>query len=119
MRPRFLLLPLILAVVVAGPSIAAAAEPQSLIARDYASARKILIKDHWVPVHHLEIQEMEHDRRIQRKYPEMDSCAMDKPVCSFSFKKAGKCLRIITWGEEMKSFKVDAIASDCWNDAKR
>ncbi len=62
---------------------------------------------------------MEHDRKIQRKYREMDGCAMDKPVCSFSFKKTGKCLRVITWGEEMNSFEVNAIAHDCLNDAKR
>ena len=118
-RTRALAPATILLAIVAGTPLAVAAEPEALIGRDYASARKILIRDHWVPVHHLEIQTMEHDRKIQRKYREMDGCAMDKPVCSFSFKKTGKCLRVITWGEEMNSFEVNAIAHDCLNDAKR
>lgn len=90
-----------------------AAEPEALIGRDYASARKILIKDRWVPIPYTETQAMEHERKIRRKYPEMDNCAVDRPVCSFSFKKAGKCMRIITLGEEMESFTVNAIAYDC------
>lgn len=104
---------------VARAPVAAAAGQEALIGRDYASARKMLIKDRWVPVRHTEIQTMEHDRKIQRKYPEMDSCAIDKPVCSFSFKRAGKCARIITWGEEMKAFKVDAVVHDCLDGAQR
>ena len=118
-RTRLLAPVAILLAIVAGTPLAVAAEPEALIGRDYASARKLLIRAHWVPVHHSEMQTMELDRKVQRKYPEIDSCAIDKPVCSFSFKKAGKCLRIITWGEEMKSFEVNAIAHGCLNDAKR
>lgn len=116
---KLLVVTAVLLAIVAEAPVAVAAEPEALIGRDYASARKILIKEHWVPVHHSEVQTMEHDRKIQRKYPEMDSCAMDKPVCSFSFKKIGRCMRVITWGEEMKSFTVTAIVHDCLDDAKR
>lgn len=118
-RTRLLVPASILLATVAGAPIAVTAEPEALIGRDYASARGILMKDHWAPLRHSEVQTMEHDRKIQRKFPEMDGCAMDKPVCSFSFKRAGKCMRIITWGEEMESFTVNAIAHDCLDDAKR
>jgi hypothetical protein len=118
-RARFFFQASIFLGIIAGAPVAMATEPEALIGRDYASARKILIKGHWVPLYRSEVQTMEHDRKIQRKYPEMDSCAIDKPVCSFSFKKAGKCMRVITWGEEMKFFTVNAIAHDCLDDAKR
>jgi hypothetical protein len=117
-RVRFSVPASILLALLAGSPFAVAAEAETLIGRDYASARKILIKDNWIPAHYVELQTMEHDRKIQRKYPEMDSCAMDKPVCSFSFKKAGRCMRVITWGEEIESFKVNAIVHECLDDAK-
>ncbi len=86
---------------------------------DYAAVRNLLVKDRWVPIRHSEVQPLYHDRMIQRKYPELDSCAVDKPVCSFSFKKEGKCLRIITGGEYMKSFSVSTIAQDCLGNSVR
>lgn len=118
-RPRLLAQTSILLVFAAGVPIAVAAESEALLGQSYASARKALIKDRWVPVHHSEVQLELHDRKIQRRYPELDSCAMDKPVSSFSFKKAGKCMRIITWGEEMESFTVNTITHECLDGANR
>jgi hypothetical protein len=118
-RTQLLVLISILLGIVAGSPVAVAAEPEALIGRDYSAARKILIKEHWILLHHSEVQTMEYDKKVQRKYPEMDGCAMDKPVCSFSFKKAGRCMRVITWGEEIEAFTVNAIVHDCWDATKR
>lgn len=94
-------------------------DPESLVGTDYLSARKKLIKEGWAPVRYIDPQLMDREKKIQRKFPELDSCAIDKPVCSLSYRKQGKCLRVITWGEDMKSFEVNAIAHDCSNDGKR
>jgi len=100
-------------------AIAGAFDPESLVGKDYMSARKVLIRNGWGPISHIDSQMMDWEKEIQRKFPELDNCATDRPVCSLSFRKHGKCLRVITWGEDMKSFTVNAIAHDCSNDEKR
>lgn len=44
---------------------------------------------------------------------------MDKPVCSFGFKKNGECLRVIALGEAVKSLVVSDIALECLSDNER
>jgi len=100
-------------------AVAAGFDPESLVGKDYVPARKTLLREGWTPVRHTDPQLMDWKKKIKRKYPELDSCAVDKPVCSLSFRKHGTCLRLITWGEDMKSFTVNAIAYDCLNDEKR
>jgi hypothetical protein len=93
--------------------------PGALIGKDYSSARKTLIREGWIPIRSVDVQMMEWVKKIQRQYPELDNCAMDKPVCSFGFKKNGKCLRVIALGEAVKSLVVSDIALECLSDNER
>lgn len=97
-------------------AVAGGFDPESLVGKDYVLARKTLLREGWTPLRHNDPHLMDWEKKMRRKYPELDGCAVDKPFCSLSFRRNGKCLRVITWGEDMKSFAVNAIAYDCLND---
>jgi hypothetical protein len=110
---------LILVVALALPLLAIAAPqrvsfPESFIGIPYSIARARLAGMGWGPAHEPVADLLEWAKRIQGLYPELDGCAVDKPVCSFSFlNKAGDCLRLITKGESIEGLVVDSIAHDC------
>lgn len=119
-RPRNFILVALASILVAQIAVAGEFDPELLIGKTYSFARKSLIQEGWVPKRHRDSQAMDWEKKVRRKFPEMDSCSVDRPVCSFSFTRHGKCLRVITWGEDMKSFTVNAVAHDpCLNDNKR
>lgn len=117
--PRKLLLIVLLPIFLVAHAVAGEFEPESLIGKDYVSARNSLARIGWIPVRHVDLHSMDWGKEIQQKFPEMDSCAMDRPVCSFSFRKKGKCLRVITSGENTKSLLVNAIVHDCLDGEKQ
>lgn len=115
MPSRFLNLAVSLLAFLSSPAFTRTINPETLVGKSYASARKVLIKNGWKPFSQNPMNLMDWEKRIQSKYPEFDACAGDRPVCSFSFvAKHSKCVRVITLGEELKSFTVNAIAYDCW-----
>jgi hypothetical protein len=83
----------------------------------FLKARKALQEHGWKPVdvHASDGYEFIGVERILRdsKIYEVDSCAIDKALCIFSYKKNGKCLRLLTHGEELTDMKVDSWSNDC------
>ncbi|WP_295748375.1 hypothetical protein [Undibacterium sp.] len=80
-------------------------------------ARKLLIKDKWRPVNVHVRDQYEYfgveKELVERKIYEVEGCAMDKPLCIFHYKKADKCLRVITYGEQIKDMKIDHWTNAC------
>lgn len=37
----------------------------------------------------------------------IEFCAMSKPICSYRFVKNGVCIRLFSWGEEIKDLTLD------------
>ena len=94
----------------------AAAHPdgaRKLKGKRYTSVRRKVMKDGWIPFHQPDPYMMGWGNEIRRKFPELEDCAGDRPVCSFSFMRSGKCLRIFTSGEEAKDLKVYSVAHEC------
>lgn len=50
---------------------------------------------------------------IDAQIMEVESCAMDKAICIFNYKKADKCLRLFTQGEEIIDMRVISWTYDC------
>lgn len=114
LRRNALLVVALLAFVV--PRVfASGTESKSLIGKSYRSARGALIKNGWTPISLKSVYLMGWEREIQGKYPELESCAVDRPVCLFSFIKRRECLRVITLGERVESFAVSAVQSSRCN----
>jgi len=50
---------------------------------------------------------------LNAQIKEVESCAMDKAICIFNYKKGDKCLRLFTQGEEIKDMRVTYWTDDC------
>jgi hypothetical protein len=50
---------------------------------------------------------------INANIKEVESCAIDKAVCIFNYKKGNKCLRLFTHGEEVNDMRVISWTCDC------
>lgn len=77
----------------------------------FLDARKLLLKDHWIPADHEEIG-VENDLG-RMNINEVESCAMGQAFCIFNYKKNNKCLKLISKGEEVKDMKVYSWSGEC------
>ena len=82
-----------------------------------SAARSLLTHKGWraVNVHqgeHYEYIGIE-NLLIKANIKEVESCAMDKAVCIFNYKKGDSCLRLFTHGEEIKDMRVTSWSCDC------
>jgi hypothetical protein len=74
------------------------------IGMPFLDGRKLLIREGWRPLAsesifpYPEAEEAFHRLKIF----EVESCAMDAPVCAFNYKKDDTCLQLFTYGAEIK-----------------
>jgi len=88
--------------------------PASLKGKLYAAARAKILAAGWKPDYRPAI--MEAEQAVQKRYPELRECAVDRPLCSLSFVgKNGSCLRVITRGETADEYRVEAVVRECDN----
>jgi hypothetical protein len=82
-----------------------------------SAARSLLIHKGWraVNVHQGEPYEYVgiENLLIKANIKEVESCAIDKAVCIFNYKKDDSCLRLFTHGEEIKDMRVTSWSCDC------
>jgi hypothetical protein len=106
---------LLLALVMTLPAIVQAKEIS--IGMKFRTARKLLITEAWQPVdvHAGEAYEYMGTETALAKanIHELESCAMDRPLCIFNYRKGEACLRLVTEGEHINSMRVRSWTSDC------
>ncbi len=83
----------------------------------FTAARKLLIKNKWVPVkihaeQNYEYVGLEKDL-ITLNILEVDSCSIDSSRCIFYYRKNNQCLRLDTIGEQSKYMKVVQWSDEC------
>jgi hypothetical protein len=82
-----------------------------------SAARTLLIHKGWRAVNIHDGEKHEYvgieNLLIKANFKEVESCAIDKAVCIFNYKKGDKCLRLFTQGEEIKSMRVISWTCDC------
>lgn len=84
----------------------------------FMAARKLLVHKGWRPIN---VHEGESSRYmgdidgtlIDAHILEVESCAMDKAVCIFNYKKGNMCIRVFTQGEEIKDMRVTHWKYEC------
>lgn len=84
----------------------------------FIAARKMLVHKGWRPIN---VHEGEGSRYmggidgtlIDAHILEVESCAMDKAVCIFNYKKGNTCIRVFTQGEEIKDMRVTHWKYEC------
>jgi hypothetical protein len=83
-------------------------------------SRSHLLKDGWKPVpYHNKYERVGIERELeQARIVEIESCAVDIPLCDFNYKKADLCLHLITWGETLADLKVYRWSNECSEDRK-
>src|SRR5476651_623356 len=77
------------------------------------AARKLLISKGWRPIKTNPVYGGTEKILINAHIKEVESCAMDTPLCIFNYKKDDKCLRLYTEGEEIKDMRVTSWSDDC------
>jgi hypothetical protein len=88
--------------------------PASLKGKPYTAARAKILAAGWKPDYRPAV--MEADQAIQKLYPELRDCAVDRPLCSLSFVgKNRSCLTVITRGETADEYRVEAVLRECDN----
>ena len=92
-------------------------EPVLVKNKSFERTRRMLIDENWQPVNIHKTDGYEYtgsERRLLKKgYHEVESCAMDKPYCIFNYAKNGECLRLITFGEQIKDMKTYQWSDEC------
>jgi len=84
----------------------------NLVGMKYAKARKEVIDAGWRPEHKNAAQEWE--RQLQGQFPELRSCDGASGFCTHYFVSYdGVCLKVITEGETVASFKVRSVTQGC------
>lgn len=109
-----LYLPLLLVIVF--PSAVQAKELRK--GMPFMAARKLLVHKGWQPIN---VREGESSRYmggidgtlIDANILEVESCAMDKAVCIFNYKKGNMCIRVFTQGEEIEDMRVTHWKYEC------
>lgn len=83
----------------------------------FMQARIQLIKDGWHPVN---IHTGEHYEYIGTETVlidshiyELESCAVDRPLCVFNYHRGKRCLRLVTHGEELSDMRVESWSFRC------
>ncbi|MBB3192808.1 hypothetical protein [Roseateles terrae] len=85
---------------------------------NFLQARKQLLKDGWRPVKTHAVQGDGEPIGVESALlragiGEVDSCAMDRALCIFHYRKAKRCLRIVTSGEEVATMLVEQSDARC------
>ena len=82
-----------------------------------SAARSLLIHKGWRAVNVHDGEKYEYvgieNVLIKANFKEVESCAIDKAVCIFNYKKGDKCLRLFTHGEEIRDMRVISWTCDC------
>jgi hypothetical protein len=83
----------------------------------FTAARKLLIKEKWVPVamhandHY--VYEGVEKQLVKRGFREVDGCSMDSSRCILYYKRGAECLRVDTIGEQLVAMKVVQWSREC------
>lgn len=77
---------------------------------NFFTARKLLIHDDWRPINVHEKEDYPYSA-VEKELKdigieELESCAMDKALCLFNYKKNKKCLLLETLGEEINDMQI-------------
>lgn len=82
-----------------------------------SAARSLLTQKGWWAVNVHDGEKYEYvgieSLLIKSNIKEVESCAIDKAVCIFNYKKGNKCLRLFTHGEELNDMRVISWTCDC------
>lgn len=85
------------------------------VAMNFLHARKLLTHEGWHPVQskipgeHIGVENV----LIRDGIKEVESCAIDRPLCIFNYSKNGKCLRLVTFGENVPTMQITDISYSC------
>ncbi len=91
--------------------------PVGLEGKPYTKARAEILAAGWTPDYRTANTAWE--KLIQKRYPELRYCAVDRPLCSLYFTgKHGSCLRVITRGENPHQYRVHAAVRECDDDTQ-
>jgi hypothetical protein len=97
------------------PAVACAQEPEN--GTSFLTTRNMLISEGWQPLNVHEgkkFSPMGIERQLIKAHiQEVDSCAVDMPLCLFHYKKADKCLRLVTQGETLQDLSVYNFTYEC------
>lgn len=86
--------------------------PASLEGTKYSIARSRILASGWRPEYRS--ADVEWVKDLQKRYPELRHCAIDRPVCALFFVgKNGACLKVIVKGESPDEYRVDFIGREC------
>lgn len=85
---------------------------------NFLQARKQLLKDGWRLVKgHAADEDGEpigvESALLRAGISEVDGCAMDRALCIFHYRKAERCLRVVTSGEEVATMRVEQSDARC------
>jgi hypothetical protein len=85
------------------------------IAMNFLHARELLIHKGWYPVQSkISGENIGVENILLRDgIKEVESCAIDRPLCIFMYSKNGNCLRLTTSGEDVATMKITDIAYSC------
>lgn len=85
----------------------------------FSDARAQLVKQGWRPVDTHTGEAFEpiglESELLAAQILEVESCAVDRPLCIFNYKRDKRCLRVITTGEELSELRVQSWSSTCPN----
>jgi hypothetical protein len=115
-KPRFQAHHGLLALLCAAAfSPAAAAQLQT--GAPFLPTRQHLLAQGWQPleVHrHANDEFMGTEKALrQQAIAEVESCAMDRALCIFNYRKGRQCLRLFTEGEQVAKMKIYRWTRDC------
>lgn len=83
----------------------------------FLDARRLLIKSKWRPVVTHTAKSYTfigvENELVKAHIEEVESCAVDKAICQFNYKKGNKCLRLFTQGEKIKDMRVYHWSDEC------
>ncbi len=86
---------------------------------DFFVARKLLIREGWKPISTHDKDDYPYSglekELIALNIKELESCAMDRAVCLFNYKKNNECLQLETQGEELNTLRVFYWTNQCAN----
>jgi hypothetical protein len=83
----------------------------------FLKARAMLQASGWRPVDvHLDdaYEFIGVEKKLKARHvDEVESCAMDRGLCIFNYKKRARCIRLIARGEEIGGMRVDSWSHAC------
>ena len=82
-----------------------------------SAARQQLRQRHWVPdrsAHTRSIPMWGQDKRLYQKgFTEIESCAVDRPVCLLKYRRQHTCLEVVIEGEQVQHMRVTGWTQQC------